>query len=337
MPHPGEYEGQASLLYEQQKDGTFKEVTQKVGLYYPQSKCMGLTLFDFDDDGDLDLFQANDHQENFLFRNDGRQKFSEVGRISGVAVNDQGIPTGSMHGSIADVDGDGLTDLLVVDLSYGALYRNTGNGVFEDETRSSGLYAAFSGKGAWGAAFFDFDNDGDADIFSANGFAEELVEQHPLLLANDGKGHFQNIGPELSPYFDDLRSGRGAAVWDFDNDGDLDIIVSHVDLRANAVLLRNDGGNNNHWLGLTLIGKNGPASAIGAKVTVTAGDLQQVKHNQWATTYLSYNDPRLHFGLGRNAVIDKIEIRWPDGRKEFFEQVPVDNYITVTEGQGFHK
>jgi hypothetical protein len=293
-----------------------------------------LTLFDYDDDGDLDLFQGNDHQKNFLFRNDGNQIFTEVAEQAGLAVNDQGIPTGSMHGSIGDIDGDGLIDMLVVDLRYGALYRNTGNGIFEDITESSGVHAAFAGKGAWGASLFDFDNDGDLDIFSANGLAEELVEQPPLLLENDGSGHFINAGKQISPYFGKLRSGRGAAVWDFDNDGDLDIIVSHVDLQATAALLRNDGGNNNHWLGITLVGKNGPASAIGARVTVSTGNMKQVKMNQWATSYLSYNDPRLHFGLGRNSLIDRIEIRWPDGENEYFEHVEADHYITIVEGGG---
>jgi len=236
MPHPSEYEGQASMLYHQNEDGTFSEITKQVGLFYPQSKCMGLTLFDYDDDADLDLFQGNDHQMNFLFRNDRDLIFTEVGQKSGVAVNDQGIPTGSMHGSIGDIDGDGLIDLLVVDLRYGALYRNMGNGIFTDITESSGVKAGFAGKGAWGSALFDFDNDGDLDIFSANGLAEELVEQPPLLMENDGTGHFTDVGSKISSYFEDLRSGRGAAVWDFDNDGDLDIIVSHIDLRADPVL-----------------------------------------------------------------------------------------------------
>ncbi|NIN09820.1 MAG: CRTAC1 family protein, partial [Gemmatimonadales bacterium] len=128
MPHPSEYHGQASMLYRQEADGRFTDVTREMGLYYPESMCMGLTVFDYDDDGDLDLFQGNDHQLNFLFRNDGDGSFQEVARESGVAANDQGIPTGSMHGSIGDVDGDGLIDLLVTDLRHGALYRNLGNG-----------------------------------------------------------------------------------------------------------------------------------------------------------------------------------------------------------------
>jgi hypothetical protein len=334
MPHPSAYDGQASILYHQNKNGTFSDVTASAGLFYPQSKCMGLTLFAFDDDGDLDLFQGNDHQENFLFRNNGDVSFSEVGLQSGVAVNNQGIPTGSMHGSIGDIDGDGLVDLLVVDLRYGAMYRNTGNGIFTDITESSGVQVGFSGKGAWGAALFDFDNDGDLDIFSANGLAEKLVEQSPLLMENDGKGHFRNIGPSTGSYFRTLRSGRGAAVWDYDNDGDLDIIISHVDLTATAVLLRNDRGNQNHWLGLRLVGAGGTAAAIGAKVIVEAGNLRQVLVNQWATSYLSYNDPRLHIGLGNNNTIDRMEIHWPDGEIEIFKQLPADRYLSISQRIG---
>jgi hypothetical protein len=186
MPHPSEYKGQASMLYEQQPSGRFIDVTKKQGFYYPDSKCMGLTVFDYDDDGDLDLFQGNDHQLNFLFRNDNGT-FKEVGIASGIAANSQGIPTGSMHGSIGDIDGDGLIDLLVVDLRYGALYRNIGNGLFQDITERSGINVPFSGKGQWGAALFDYDNDGDLDIISANGTAEELILQNPLLLDNNGE------------------------------------------------------------------------------------------------------------------------------------------------------
>jgi hypothetical protein len=201
MPHPAEYRGQASLLYRQERDGTFTDVTEEAGLYYPDSKCMGLTVFDYDGDGDLDLFQGNDHQKNFLFRNEGKKGFREVAEASGVVVNDQGVPTGSMHGSIGDVDGDGLIDMLVVDLRYGALYRNRGDGTFDDITERSGVKQAFTGKGAWAAALFDYDNDGDLDLFSANGMADFLVDQPQLLLENDGRGRFRDVGPELCPYF----------------------------------------------------------------------------------------------------------------------------------------
>ncbi|MBN2349165.1 MAG: CRTAC1 family protein [Bacteroidales bacterium] len=333
MPHPSEYKGQASMLYEQQPDGTFTDVSKKMGFYYPDSKCMGLTVFDYDDDGDLDLFQGNDHQLNFLFRNDNGS-FTEVGVASGVAANSQGIPTGSMHGSIGDIDGDGLIDLLVTDLRYGALYRNIGNGLFQDITEKHGISGPFAGKGEWGAALFDYDNDGDLDIFSANGTAEELILQHPLLLENDGKGHFKDVGKERCDYFSSKRSGRTAAIWDYDNDGDLDIIVSHIDLEATAVLLRNDGGNKNNWLGLTLVGKNGPAAAIGAKVTVEYEGKKQVLINQKVTSYLSSHDPRLHIGLGQYKNIDKMEILWSDGTNESFENIQVNRYLKVLQGTG---
>jgi hypothetical protein len=334
MPHPSEYRGQASMLYRQDEDGRFSDVTADMGLFRPDSKCMGLTVFDCDDDGDLDLFQANDHQLNFLFRNDGGGRFTEVGEASGVAANDRGIGTGSMHGSLGDVDGDGMIDLLVTDLTYGALYRNLGHGVFEDITARSGLAAAFNGKGEWGAALFDFDNDGDLDIVTADGTAEELVLQYPLLLENDGTGRFRDVGAELSDYFARKRSGRGMAVWDFDDDGDLDVIVSHVDLEATAALLRNDGGNRNHWIGFTLVGAHGPASAVGARVTVRTVGRRQVAVNQWATGYLSSSDPRLHFGLGSEKTVTEIEIRWPSGGIERFAHVAADRYVTVVEGQG---
>lgn len=333
MPSPTEYNGQESMLYEQLHDGRFEDVTKKNNLSYPDSKCMGLTVFDYDDDGDLDIFQANDHQLNFLFRNDNGT-FKEVAVESGVAANSQGKGTGSMHGSIGDIDGDGLMDNLVSDLDYGALYKNMGNGLFADITEQSGVAAAMTGKSSWGAQFFDYDNDGDLDIVAANGTAEELINQYPLLLENDGKANFKNTGKEHGSYFSTKRSGRSLAVWDFDNDGDLDIIISHLDKNGTPVLLRNDGGKNNHWLGITLKGKDGPASAIGAKVTVTNGGKKQVMMNQWATSYLANNDPRIHFGLGMQKEIEQLEVIWSDGKKEIYNKISSDRYITIKEGTG---
>ena len=333
MPSPTEYNGQESMLYEQQPDGKFTDVTKKNNLSYPDSKCMGLTVFDYDNDGDLDIFQANDHQFNFLFRNDNGT-YKEVAVESGVAANSQGKGTGSMHASLGDIDGDGLIDILVSDLDYGALYKNIGNGLFVDITEQSGVAAAMAGKSSWGAQFFDYDNDGDIDIVAANGTAEELINQYPLLLENDGKGNFKNVGKEHGAYFSTKRSGRSLAVWDFDNDGNMDIIISHLDKGGAPVLLRNNGGTGNHWLGLTLKGKDGQASAIGAKVTVTTGSKKRVMVNQWATSYLANNDPRMHFGLGKEKQIDLLEITWSDGKKEVYNKIDTDRYITIMEGTG---
>lgn len=336
MPSPAEYNGQSSMLYEQKSDGKFIDVTKKNKLFYPNSRCMGLTVFDYDDDGDLDIFQANDHQLNFLFKNNNGE-FKEVALGSGVAVNNNGIGTGSMHGTIGDIDGDGLVDILVSDLSHGALYHNVGNGVFVDITAERGIMATMLGKGGWGAALFDFDNDGDLDIVAANGTAEELILQYPLLMENDGNGKFKNVGMQHGVYFSTKRSGRGLAVIDFDNNGFMDIIISHVDKIGTPALLKNEGGNGNHWLGLTLKGRNGQASAIGAKVTITSGGKKQVLVNQWATSYLSNNDQRLHIGLGQQKQIDRLEIMWSDGKKEVYNNLSSNRYVTILQGTGLVK
>ncbi len=333
MPHPSEYKGQASMLYQQKADGTFKEVSKEAKLHFPDSKCMGLTVFDYDDDGDLDIFQANDHQMNFLFRND-KGKYKDVGVASGVAVNSQGDITGSMHATLGDVDGDGLIDIFVSDLKYGALYHNLGNGLYEDITESSGIARLMDRKGGWGAALYDYDNDGDLDLITANGTAEELILQYPLLLENDGKGQFKDIGKAHGAYFSSKRSGRGLAVWDYDNDGDMDVVISHVDLEASATVLRNEGGNKNNWLGLTLEGEQGLASGIGAKISLSSSGKKQVFVNQWTTGYLSNKEPRVHVGLGKASTVDELKINWPDGKEEVFNNIKVNQYIKVVKNKG---
>ncbi|WP_346856308.1 CRTAC1 family protein [uncultured Draconibacterium sp.] len=333
MPHPSEYKGQASMLYEQQADGSFKDVSAKNKLFYPDSKCMGLTVYDFDNDGDMDILQANDHQKNFLFSNENGN-YREIGIERGVAVNSHGQPTGSMHGTIGDIDNDGDLDILVGDLKYGALYRNLGNGFYEDVTEVSGVAASFSGKGSWGTAFIDFDNDGDLDIVSANGTAEELILQYPVLLENDGNGRFKDLGKEYGSYFTTKRSGRGLVVLDYDNDGNMDILISHVDLKGEPALLKNNGTNNNHWLGLKLVGENGPASAIAARVSLTVGGKDRVFINQWTNAYLSNSDPRIHIGLGNVNKVDELEVKWSDGKTEVFKNLVTDKYQILKQGKG---
>jgi len=333
MPHPSEYKGQASMLYEQQPDGRFVDVTREYNLWYPDSKCMGLTILDFDYDGDMDIFQANDHQLNFLFRNDSG-KYSEVGIETGVAANTDGKGTGSMHGTLADVDGDGLIDILVTDLEHGALYRNLGNGLFEDISVRSGIAGFLNGKGGWGSAFLDYENDGDPDIVVATGNGEELILQYPLLLENDGTGNYRDAGKKLSDYFKVKRSGRGLAIWDFNNDGLADIVINHVDLKAKPAILQNTGRSDNNWIGIALISEKGITEAAGANVFITAGGRRRAFVYQWATSYLSNNDPRILAGLGKAGIVEKIEIYWPDGKKEAYSDVKVNRYITIKEGYG---
>jgi len=333
MPHPGEYQGQATLLYRQKSDGTFEDVTKQAHLFYPDSKCMGLTVFDVDNDRDLDIFQSNDHQLNFLFINEDNA-FKEVGVPNGVAVNNEGKATGSMHGTLGDINGDGLLDILVTDLRYGSLYQNIGQGVFKDVTISSGVASHFKGKGGWAALLADFDNDGDLDIFSANGTAEELILQPPLLLENNGNGHFKNSGKDWGTYFRQKHSARGAAALDFDNDGDLDLVVSHLEPGTKSSLLQNDLRSTNHWLGVSLQTAQAGTSIIGTKLTLTINDQELVRIFQPSTGYLSYSDPRIHFGLGATHNISKLKIEWPDGTVDIIKNFPSDQYISVRKGIG---
>jgi enediyne biosynthesis protein E4 len=332
MPSPAEYRGQPSILYKRGADGRFVDVTKQAGLYFPESKAMGLTVYDCDGDGLLDVFQANDHQPNFLFHNQGGGKFRDISAEAGVAVNVDGVGTGHMHGSLGDVDGDGLVDIFVTDLSYQSLYRAIGPGRFEDIVEQSGIRRLMNGAESWGAGLYDFDNDGDLDVFAANGGADTLVEKRPTLLVNDGKGHFTDAADGGGPYFLGKRSGRGAAFGDFDDDGRIDVVVSHVDLKGTPALLRNVTANGNHWLGVALKQGRNRAEPVGALVRLTAGGRTQVRVYQRSQSYLSVNDPRLHFGLGKAARVEKLEVRWPGGTVETLTDLPVDRYMTVSEG-----
>jgi hypothetical protein len=291
-------------------------------------------VYDCDGDGLLDIFQANDHQPNSLFRNLGGGKFRDIAAEAGVAVNLDGVGTGHMHGSLGDVDGDGLLDIFVTDLSYQSLYRAIGPGRFEDIVERSGIRRLMNGAESWGAGLYDFDNDGDLDVFAANGGADTLVEKRPTLLVNDGSGHFTDAADGGGPYFLGKRSGRGAAFGDFDNDGRIDIVVSHVDLKATPVLLRNVTANGNHWLGVSLQPGKNRAEPVGAVVRLTAGGKTQVRVYQRSQSYLSQNDPRLHFGLGKATRVEKLEVRWPGGAVETLTDLPVDRYMAVMSGGG---
>ncbi|HEX7529384.1 MAG TPA: CRTAC1 family protein [Thermoanaerobaculia bacterium] len=334
MPSPAEYKGQPSILYKRGADGRFVDVTKQAGLYFPESKVMGLTVYDCDGDGLLDIFQANDHQPNSLFRNLGGGVFRDIAAEAGVAVNLDGVGTGHMHGSLGDVDGDGLLDIFVTDLSYQSLYRAIGPGRFEDIVERSGIRRLMNGAESWGAGLYDLDNDGNLDVFATNGGADTLVEKRPTLLVGDGRGRFTNAADGGGPYFMGKRSGRGAAFGDFDNDGRIDIVVSHVDLKATPALLRNVTANGNHWLGVSLQQGKNRAEPVGAVVRLTAGGKTQVRVYQRAQSYLSQNDPRLHFGLGKAALVEKLEVRWPNGAFETLTNLPVDRYMVVTGGGG---
>jgi len=330
MPDPKEYRGQESKLYQQQPNGRFVDVTERAGLKRPDSKCMGITVLDFDRDGLLDIFQGNDHQVNFLFRARGDGTFEEMGLVAGVAVNDAGLGTGSMHGSPGDIDGDGRIDLLVVDLRHGSLYRQVDPTLFEDVTWASGLGALLDGLGQWGAGLIDLDLDGDLDLFTTNGVAHILVGQYPALAVNDGDGNFFDARRGAGPYFSGRRSGRGAAFGDYDNDGDLDIVVNHLDHQASAALLRNDSRRSGNWLGLRLEGAR-PRTSHGAFVEVSGGGHSRVRVHQPSAGYLSGNDPRIHLGVGSAERIERVTVQWPSGRTQAWLDLEPNRYWVLME------
>ena len=330
MPEPKEYEGQESKLYEQRADGRFEDVTESAGLRYPDSKCMGITVLDFDRDGLLDIFQGNDHQENFLFKASGDGTFEEMGLAAGVAVNDAGLGTGSMHGTPGDIDGDGDIDLLVVDLRHGSLYRKVNPTLFEDVTWASGVGGLLDGLGQWGAGLVDLDLDGDLDLFTTNGVAHILVGQYPALAVNNGEGRFEDARSGAGPYFSSRRSGRGAAFGDYDNDGDMDIVVNHVDHQATASLLRNVSRRQGNWLGLRLVGGH-PKTSHGAFVEVSGGERSLARVHQPAAGYLSGNDPRIHLGIGNAKRIDSVTVHWPSGRTQTWLGLEPNRYWVLWE------
>jgi hypothetical protein len=335
MPDPKEYRGQTSMLYRQEADGRFTDVTSSAGLYRPDSKCMGVTALDFDEDGLLDLFQGNDHQPNFLFRARGDGTYEDLGWSSGLAVNGEGIGTGSMHGTPGDVDGDALLDFLVVDLRCGALYRRLGPLLFDDITRVSGVATLLDGLDQWGAVLQDLDNDGDVDLFTSNGIAYILVEQPPALGVNDGRGRFRDGRAAAGPYFLGRRSGRGATYADYDGDGDIDLAVSHLDYRATMGLLRNDTPSDpaHGWIGFSL--QPTPGQTVqGAVVYLEAGGRTQVRLHQPASSYLSQGDPRLHFGLGRDTHAETVRVRLPGGRERTWRNLAAGRYWTLPADGG---
>jgi len=333
---PAFYTAQPDLLYRNNGDGTFTEVGKTAGFEAPNGRGLGLAIADFDGDGKLDIFVANDATPNFLFRNRGGLRFEEVGMEAGVATNGSGRATASMGVVADDLDGDGRIDLFVTNLvnESSTFYRNLGGGLFLDSTLGAGLDAASRPKTGFGDAALDADNDGFLDLFVANGhvdnrpWANSPMAQRSLFFWGRGQGRFTVSEPSETSYLARPFVGRGVAVGDLDNDGRVDLVVVHRDAPAAILWNRSPAA---HWLGVKLRGTRSPKTPVGARVTCRAGGRSITRWLTGGTGYLASHDTRLWLGLGPASRVDRLEIVWPSGMSESRTNLPVDRLIEIEE------
>ncbi|MFQ5589655.1 MAG: CRTAC1 family protein [Phycisphaerae bacterium] len=331
FPGPLAYTGQQDRLYHGNADGTFTDVTGSGGIEIsPIGRAMGVAALDYDNDGLLDVFVSNDAMENFLLHNKGSGTFENVALETGVAFGENGEATAAMGVEIGDVDGDGVFDMFVPDMTFSCLYRNMGKGTFEDEAAKSGIAQASGQYVGWGSVFADFDLDGKLDLYVSNGDAHHLEPQKDMLLMGDGAGRFRDVSDLIGGWLDEEYVGRGVAGGDFDNDGDVDLLVTNLNDRP--ALLRNDTPRRGrHWLSVALTGRTPNRDAIGAVVTVRVGKTTLVRQRLSGGSYLSQHDARLHFGLGDHRKVDKLEVVWPDRSRLTLKDVAADQLINVRQ------
>ena len=327
-PGPLSYRGQPDALYRNNGDGTFTDVTKEAGIFQPNGRAMSATVADLNNDGLLDIYVANDAMENYYFRNTGKGTFESKGLEMGLAFGEGGQGVSSMGPAIGDVNRDGWLDIYIPDMGYGCLLINRKD-YFEDRTTSSNLAVVCGQYTGWGGILFDYDCDGYLDVFVANGNAHHEYTEEDVLMRNDGTGNFLDVANQSGAYFKEKYVGRGATYGDYDNDGDLDLLV--INLNDTPKLLRNDGGNKNNWLTIEARLPGRKSDAIGARVTVKVGSLIQLRDLIPVTGYLSQADPRCHFGLGNATKADTVEIRWPNKQTIKLTDVKANQILTVIQ------
>ena len=341
---PRLYDPMPSWLFHNNGDGTFTDVSKTSGIANALGKAWGVVATDLNNDGQMDLFVSNDTVPNFVFMNRGKGRFEETGTFAGVAYSADGRARSGMGLDSADFNQDGWMDLFVanIDMERFAIYQNNHDETFDDQAAATGIGMATRLMSGWGLKFLDYDNDGYLDLFLANGNPDDLIEsihslvkyQEPLMLFHgNGKG-FVNVSAQSGPVFAKPLSARGLAIGDFDNDGATDVLIANND--GAPVLLHNNLGTQNHWLGIRLVGTKSNPDAIGARITYQAQDLKQQRMKVGGGSFLSSHDPRIVLGLGSRSKIDWLEIKWPlpSSKIERFSGLPVDRYITIVEGAG---
>src|SRR5689334_17842741 len=335
---PRGLKGAGDSLFHNNGDGTFTEVSKKAGVSDSEGFYgLGVLTGDFDGDGWVDVFVANDSTPNFYYHNNGDGTFKEMGFTSGTAVNENGSEQGSMGVTAGDYDHDGRIDLFITNFAdeYNTLYHNDAPNSFTDVSYAAKVAAVSLPWVGWGTKFFDYDNDGWVDIFVANGHVYPQLpnyRQPRLLHHNNRDGTFTEVSAEFGKILTEPRASRGVAFGDLDNDGDVDMVI--VDLDGSPQLLRNDGGNASNSILVKLVGVKSNRSGIGARVTVTSGDLTQVDEVRSGDSYLSQSDLRLHFGLEKRTKVDQIQVRWPNGTVDKIPNTGVNRIVTIKEGQG---
>jgi len=332
---PQRFGPQADAIYLSERDGSFVNSSDRCGLR-PDGKGLGVVLSDLDLDGDLDIYVANDTVGNFLYRNEGQNRFEEIAVAAGVAFNDTGSPDGSMGVTVADYNLDGLPDLWVANYEREtiALYKNLGDCNFEHVSQSTGVSVVGTMYVGFGTVFFDADLDGDQDVFVANGHVLRFpnnapVRQQPLLFENLEGQHFINVASQAGQYCREPHTGRGVAHGDLDDDGDLDLVVSH--LNEPVSLLENTTEARGEWLKLRLIGMVSNRDAIGARVILRCSGREQVRQISSGDSYLSHSDRTIHWGLPQNTAIDSITIEWPTGQIQTFDTPSLNQSLTIRE------
>ncbi len=337
--HPSAFEGDPGVLYRNNGDGTFSDVSRASGIAESRGKSLGVAFADYDQDGWLDAFVANDTVADFLFHNQGDGTFQEVAFLAGVAYNEDGHARAGMGVDFGDYDGDGRLDLIVTNFTSegNALFRNAGDGSFAEVTRHTGIRENSFLKVGFGVRFFDYDNDTDLDVLAVNGHViprigeyrdDTTFPQEKLLYVNDN-AKFEERSSEAGDSFSIQGVGRGAAFADIDNDGDVDVLVTNNGSKAQ--LLRNDGGNSNNWLMLKLVGRKSNRDGIGARITARVGDRTLVAQVQRAASYLSSQDARVHLGLGKSSHVTELQIDWPSGIRQTLQALPSNQILTVEE------